>query len=171
MYAKEGIFITFGLVLSVLGSDVYTADSTSEDTDLGSLAAGLDNAGLVLNADDLTDDTANSRDLVTYLEIVSHFSGSLFLLFLRTDTKEIEYHENGNEHEYRNDHRTRITTGSRAGGAACKHQCIDHSCVPFDNLYFSHLFYFNLKPSDCQSFICKFFVYLRKIHAVDKKIG
>ena len=66
----------------VLSLNVNVAYRTLEDADLCTVAARLDNAGLFLDADDLADDTADGRDLVTDCEVVSHISDLLILLFL-----------------------------------------------------------------------------------------
>ena len=86
-----------GLVSSVLCLNVYLADRALEDTDLGTCTAGLDNAGLILDAYDLTDDAADGGDLVANGEIISHVSGFLFLLLLGTDAEEIECNDHASE--------------------------------------------------------------------------
>ena len=81
------------LVDGILCLNVNTADRALEDADLCAVTAGLDNAGLFLDADDLTDDAADGCDLITNVEIVTHIGDLLILLFLLAG---------GNDHE--NDH-------------------------------------------------------------------
>ena len=80
----RGVFMTLILVYSVLSLYVNAADSALEETDLCTVAACLDNAGLFLDADYLTDDTADCCNLVTNLEVVAHVCDLLVLLLLLT---------------------------------------------------------------------------------------
>ena len=74
-----GLFFDLGLFLfhCLLGSgsnvtlgcgngNVYATDRGLENADLGACLAGLDNAGLVLDADHSANDTADGGDLVAY---------------------------------------------------------------------------------------------------------
>ena len=105
----------------ILCLNVNAADRALENADLCAVAAGLDHAGLFLDADDLTDDTANGCDLVANLKIVSHCRDLLFLLLLRTDPEEIEGYENDSQHNEGNPH------GATARGILGEHKsCVKH---------------------------------------------
>ena len=85
----------------VLCLHVNAADRTLENADLGAVASGLDHAGLVLDANDLADDTANGGNLVANRERIAHFILLALLLFLGADHEEVHKYENedkGQEH-------------------------------------------------------------------------
>ena len=85
-------------LLSVLSFYVNVADSAFEYADLCSVAAGLKNESFFLYADDLSDDTADGRDLIADLKIVAHIVLFLLLLLLRPYHKEIHCHEHNKDH-------------------------------------------------------------------------
>ena len=106
--------LAFLSVNSVFRLNVNAADSALKDADLGAVAAGNDNAGLFLDADDLADDTADGGDLVTHLKVVSHGSGLFFLLLLRANAKEVKNYED-------NYHKTHSQPHAAAAlGGLCK---------------------------------------------------
>lgn len=71
---------------------------------------GLDDDRLIFERDDLADDTADGRDLVTDLHVIAHFLRFLLLLSLRTNHQEVE----------RNDGEYEQTDGQPALRAACQ---------------------------------------------------
>ena len=126
MLHEAFLYFILLLVDRVLSLYVNAADSALEDTDLGAVAAGLDNAGLVFDAYDLADNTADGGDLVANLEIVSHISNLFFLLLLRADSEEIENNYYNNEHSNGDKSASKIAAGK---SGKCKN--IKHIIIPF----------------------------------------
>ena len=77
--------------------NVNTENRALEDTESGSFSARFDNAGFFLDADDLTDDSADGGNFIANLKVVSHLCGFLFLLLLRSDHCEIHQNCHSNE--------------------------------------------------------------------------
>jgi hypothetical protein len=137
IYAVKGVFITFLSISRIFCLDVNTADRTLENADLCRVAAGLDNAGLFLDADDLADDTANRGDLVANLKIVSHVSNLLILFFLLTEAEE-HYDSQDHYHSERDYHGSAATL-------LLKHKCqISHFLKSFLKYKYSITYSFYL---------------------------
>ena len=102
--------MTLILVYCVLSLYVNATDSALEETDLCAVAACFYNAGLFLDADYLTDNSADSCNLVTNLEVVAHICDLLFLLLLLAGADDHEYDHNAYDKEH-GDHREPIRTG------------------------------------------------------------
>ena len=66
----------------ILSLYIHTADSRSEDADLGALVGGFDYAGFFFDAYNSSDNAANGGYFITNRQGVTHFVYSLFLLFL-----------------------------------------------------------------------------------------
>ena len=115
----------------ILSLNVNAADSALKNADLSAIAAGLDNAGLVLDADDLADDAADSGDLVANLEAVSHVSNLFLLLLLGTNAEEIENDYDNNEHTNGDKSASELTV---CESGKCKN--IEHFDIPFWELIF-----------------------------------
>ena len=101
-YSQGGIFMTES-ALCVFRFYVNAADSGFENADLGLVVCGFDHAGLFLDADDLTDDTADGGDLIANGQIVAHIVCLALLLFLRTNAEKVEYNEHSNDHHHHGD--------------------------------------------------------------------
>ena len=123
-------YLTFLLVCSVLSLNVYAADSALENADLGAIAAGLDNAGLVLDANDLADDTADIGDLVANRKVVSHIGNLFLLLLLGTDAYEVENDYYRYEHTNGEKGASNVAT-EQAGKSISKCNCIEHFFISF----------------------------------------
>ena len=103
--AAYSAYVAF-LFLSLGGAGIlYThidgANGAFEQTDAGVVARGLDHHGFFLDADDLADDAADGRDLISYLEVVTHIVGFLLAFFLRADHQKIqcnEHHSDDDQH-------------------------------------------------------------------------
>ena len=91
--------VRFITLFGVLCFNVNISYSRLENPDLGSVSACFDEDGFVLDADDLTDNTSDSGDLIADLEVISHVSGLFFLFLLRLIHKEIEDNEHEHEHD------------------------------------------------------------------------
>jgi len=63
------------------------------------VSARFDNAGLVLDAYYLADNSADSGDLVSYLKVISHIVNKLLLLLLGADRDKIEYRKESYQNE------------------------------------------------------------------------
>ena len=123
----QGIFL-----LSVLRLNIDRANSGTENTDLGAVMSSLDNDSLVLDADDLTDNTADGSHLVADLKAVSHCISFLLLLFLRADHKEIENYDKDQQHYDRNPALAHTCAGSSSG---CFVKKIIHFKVSLNHYY------------------------------------
>ena len=89
------------IVLRILNVNVNVTNGALENADLGAVAAGLKHEGLVLDADDLSDNTADGGDLIANHKAVTHRSNFLFLLLLRSDHEEVEKNEHRCDHSER----------------------------------------------------------------------
>ena len=85
-----GLLLSRGLLYGSLGcsgeiSDSYVnaSDSALEESDVGLFLGGLKNEGLFLDGNDLTDDTADSGNLITNLKGITHILRFLISLLLR----------------------------------------------------------------------------------------
>ena len=87
------------------------------NADFRSVATGLDHDGLILNADDLSDDAADGCYLVSDSERVTHLRGLLLLLLLRAVHEEIEHRQHRHEHDNRGEP---LHTGTRG---RCRRIC------------------------------------------------
>ena len=86
------------MLFSVFSVNVDSCNCAFENTHGGSFSAGFYNAGLLFDAYDLADDSADRGDLITYNEVVAHALSLFFLLFLRADHEEIENEEENCHH-------------------------------------------------------------------------
>ena len=115
-----------GSVDRVLSLNVNAADGSLKNTDLGAVAAGLDNAGLFLDTYDLADDTADRGNLVTNLKVVTHNCDFLFLLSLTASAEE-EYCNKRYDHDNSHDQTATVVASRRA---RCEQKsCIEHNMI------------------------------------------
>ena len=113
------------LVYGVLSLNVYASDRRLENADLGACAAGLDYTGLFLDADDLSDDTADGGYLVANLKVVAHVCNLLILLFLLARAEE-EDSDQCNDHYYQENSASDVSSGRSE-----HKQIIKHILLPF----------------------------------------
>ena len=155
----EAFLLRFNLVDGILCLNVNTAYRALENADLRTVAACLDNAGLFLDADDLTDDTAYSGDLVANVEVVAHISDLLILLFLLAGGDDHENDHNADDKDHGEQGKNICTRLARCAG--CEKQCNSvHFLGPFCEKL-KYPIYCTCTKVKIQLSNCKFFVYCR----------
>ena len=118
-----------GSLLLACCADVYAADRGLEEADLGARLAGLDRDGIVLDGDDLADDTADGGDLVADGKGITHVLRFLLLLLLRTDHQKIEDRDHRDQHDRHGKRRERAAFGSFSRACGCVQKEIEHNSL------------------------------------------
>ena len=92
-------------------------DRSTAETDLGAVAAGLQNEGVLLDGDHAANDTADGGDLIADLQRIAHLGLFLLLLLLGP------VNEQPHEQHHDQDHDERAIEGNCVSGSAQKIQC------------------------------------------------
>lgn len=107
LFAFFGVVFFLTLFLTVViggrndrvGSvNIYAANGTFEDANLGAIMTGLDHNGLFFDADDFADDAADGGNLISDHQLVAHLVDFFFLLLLGTYCNEIKNKEEDDNH-------------------------------------------------------------------------